>query len=110
MIQEDYYFYSSFVQMILELNGIVCKEEELVDSPKILDYGGIAKKRYYKDTNGDYYYLEDSNRKIYDNKVMEPVKEVVEAINPSDIGVTSSASANAKTLLDEMLQKLLADN
>lgn len=46
-------FFFSFVQMILELNRIVCKEEDLIESPKILDYGGDAKLRYYRDNNGD---------------------------------------------------------
>lgn len=47
--------YSSFVQMILDLNGSMCKEKELTESPKILDYGGVKKMRYYRDTNGEYY-------------------------------------------------------
>lgn len=52
-------FFSSFVQMILQLNGIEWKDEELNESPMILDYGAVAKMRYYKDLNVDYYYLED---------------------------------------------------
>lgn len=66
--------------------------------------------RYYKDTNGEYYYLEDSGRKIYNDKIVELVKEVGESVGPSDIDVTSSAFVDVKTLLDEMLQKFLIDN
>lgn len=106
------FFYSSFVQIILELNDIVCKEEELTESPKILDYGVVKKIRYHRNTNGDYYYLEDSGRKIYDDKIVDPIKEAAETASPFDIGdvATYSSSSNVKTLLDEMLQKLLADN
>lgn len=52
--------FSSFVQMILQLNGIECKDEDLTESPKILDYGVVAKMIYCNDLNGDYYYLKDS--------------------------------------------------
>ncbi|KAL5057062.1 hypothetical protein RYX36_028666 [Vicia faba] len=52
-------FFSYFVQQILEVNMIVSKEEDLTRAPKILDYGGVSKMRYYKDSNGDYYYLKE---------------------------------------------------
>lgn len=98
--------------MILELNEVVGMEEELTASPKILDYGVVEKMRYYRDTNGDYYYLKDSGRKIYDDKIVEPSKEFAETVGPFDIdvGATSYASTDAKMLLDGMLQKLLVDN
>lgn len=98
--------------MILRLSGIECKDEHLTESPKILYYGVVAKMRYYKDLNGDYYYLEDSGRQVYDDKIVEHVKETVEATGPSvvGVGVAFSLSPDVKTLIDDMLQKLLADN
>lgn len=68
-------FFSLFFQTILELNIIVCKKEDLTESPKILDYGGIEKMRYYRDNNGDYYYLEESGQNFYEDKVVKPSKE-----------------------------------
>lgn len=65
------HFYSSFVQMNLQLNGIECKKYELIESPKILDYGVVAKRRYYMDLSGDYPYLEDSGGKIYNDNIVE---------------------------------------
>lgn len=103
-------FHSSFIQMILELNVIVCKEKELIESPKILDFGNVLKMRYYRDSNEDYYYLEESGRKIYDDKIVEPVKEVVGDVGPSDIGATSFAYIDVKTLLNEIIQILMDDN
>lgn len=41
---------------------------------------------------------------------MELAKETIETAVFFGIGVTSSASADVKTLLDKMLQKLLADS
>lgn len=51
-------FFTSFVHMILDLNGIMSKKEYLVEAPKILDESGVSMMRYYKDTDGVYYYLE----------------------------------------------------
>lgn len=78
------FFFSLFVQMILEINGIASKEAALVEAPKILDESVISKMRYYRDSKGDYYYLEQSGRKIYDDKVVEPTKDpFVKAIGSS---------------------------
>ncbi|KAI5430605.1 hypothetical protein KIW84_034989 [Lathyrus oleraceus] len=38
-------FFSSFVMMILQLNGIECKKEELIESLKILHYGECVKEK-----------------------------------------------------------------
>lgn len=32
----------------------------MTEAPKILDYGGVSKMRYYMDFDGNYYYLEES--------------------------------------------------
>lgn len=48
-------FFSSFVKLILEVNEIVSKKEDLVEAPKIFDEFGVYKMRYYKDTHGDYF-------------------------------------------------------
>lgn len=56
--------------MILQLNDIECKEEELIKNPNILDHGIVVKMRYYMDLSGEYYYIKDSDRKIYDDKIV----------------------------------------
>ncbi|KAL5074885.1 hypothetical protein RYX36_013869 [Vicia faba] len=38
-------FYSSFVQQILKINGIMPKDGDINDTSKILDYGGVSKMR-----------------------------------------------------------------
>lgn len=98
--------------MILQLNVIKCKYEDLTESPKILDYGVAAKMRNYKDKNGDYYYLKDSGWQIYYDKILKHVKEGDETIGLSATGVgdASSTSLDIKTLIDDMLQTLVADN
>lgn len=64
------------------------------------------------DSNGDYYYNDDSVRIIYDDKIVEHGKEVVEMVGPftTHVGADSSTSANMKMFIDDTLQKLLADN
>lgn len=61
--------------MILELNGIVSKEEDLVEAPKILDESRVSMMRYYKDTGGIYFYLEKYGRQVYDDRIVEPLKD-----------------------------------
>lgn len=103
-------YFSLFVMTILQLNDIECNEEDLTKSPKILDYGILEKMRYYKDSNGDYYYLEDSGRKIYDDKIHE--KEVTETTDPSiaSASVDASTFVDMNALLDDVTLKVLADN
>ncbi|KAI5431442.1 hypothetical protein KIW84_035580 [Lathyrus oleraceus] len=103
-------YFSSFFMMILKLNGIECKEAYLIESPKILDYGDVAKMRYYKDSNGHYYYLEDFRRHIYDDKILE--KEVTGMTDPSTASgsVVASIYVHVKELLDYVLQIFFADN
>lgn len=64
------------------------------------------------DSNGDYYYNDDSVGIIYDDKIVEHGKEVIDTVGPfiTHVGAGSSTSANMKTLIDDMLQKLLANN
>lgn len=38
-------FFTSFVQLILELNEIVSKEEDLLEAPKILEEFGVSMMR-----------------------------------------------------------------
>lgn len=54
--------------------------------------------------------METSGRRIYDHNIIE--KEAPEATGPSTNGGSSIASTvvDVKALLDDMLQKLLADN
>lgn len=82
--------------MILHLNGIECKEEELIESLKM---------RYFRDLIGDYYYIKDSGKKINYNKIVKHGKEATEMVLPSDTGVDviSSTLVNMKTLIGDML-------
>lgn len=68
-------FSSSFVALILEVNGSVSNKVDLVEAPKVLDYSRVSKMRYYGESNGDYYYLDESGQKVYDNKISELVKD-----------------------------------
>lgn len=81
--------------------GIKCKEQELTESPKILDYGDVSKMRHYMDLNGNYYYLEDPGRQIYDDKIVEQVKETADTVGPfaTGLGAASSTSYDVKTLM-----------
>lgn len=95
------------MQLVLEVIGIKSKEEDLVETHKIMDHCGVYKMGYYTDTNGEYYYLKESSRKVYDDKIVEPVKD------PSDEPSGSSysfLSTDLKSYLDEMVGKILADN
>ncbi|CAI8606178.1 unnamed protein product [Vicia faba] len=61
--------------------------------------------RYYKDFYGDYYYLEESGRNVYDDKELTK--------DPSNEPTRSSygfLSANLKSYLDELVKMILADN
>lgn len=63
--------------------------------------------RYYMDIDGDYYYLEESGKKVYDDKVMDPIND------PSDEAGGSSSGllyADSKSCLYELVGKILADN
>lgn len=105
-------FFSYFVQMILQMNGIECKNEDLTESPKVIDYNVVAKMRQYKDLNGNYYYLEDSGIHIYDGKIVEHEKKAAETTGPfaASVGVAYSTSPDVKTLIKDMLHTLLVDN
>ncbi|KAI5442053.1 hypothetical protein KIW84_011209 [Lathyrus oleraceus] len=86
---------------------IVFKEVNLVEAPKILYYSGVSKMRYYMDIDGDYYYLEESGKKVYDDKVTDPIND------PSDEAGGSSSGllyADSKSCLYELVGKILADN
>ncbi|KAL5074274.1 hypothetical protein RYX36_013258 [Vicia faba] len=66
-------FYSSFVQLVLEANEVVPKKDDKFLTLKILDYGCVSNMRYYRDSeDGSYFYLEESSRKVYDNKIVDP--------------------------------------
>ncbi|KAI5430597.1 hypothetical protein KIW84_034983 [Lathyrus oleraceus] len=90
--------FSSFVMMILQLNGIEGKKEELIESLMILHYGDVSKKSYYMDYTGDCYYLDTSGRRIYDDKIVE--KEPPETNGSSTAGgsAATSTSVDVKAL------------
>ncbi|KAI5397880.1 hypothetical protein KIW84_063625 [Lathyrus oleraceus] len=81
-------FFSSFVHMILEINRIMSKEEDFEEAPKILDESGVSMMIYYRDTNGVYHYLEKYEQNVYDDKIVEPVKD------PSDEGLDALKCIN----------------
>ncbi|KAL5054383.1 hypothetical protein RYX36_035065 [Vicia faba] len=105
-------FYSSFDQMVLELNGIKPKEEDLMGAPICIDESVVSKMRCDTYSDGIFYYLEKSVRKVYDDKVVESRKKAIVTAIASNIRTSCSyfASVIVKVLLDDMLQKLLADN
>lgn len=95
--------------MVLEITKIVSKEEDSAEAPKVLDYAGVSKMRYFRDSNGDYYYLEESGRKLYDDEAMEFDKDpYVEAAGCSSS--SSSLSSNLKPYLDELVRRISTDN
>lgn len=97
--------FSYIVQLILNVSGIVSKEEDMVESQKIMDYYGVSKMRYYRDPDGDYYYLGEPGRHVYDDKVVEPIK------NPSDEpNGPSFGSLSANLDLHELVGYILDGN
>ncbi|CAI8606177.1 unnamed protein product [Vicia faba] len=61
--------------------------------------------RYYRDFDGDYYYLEESDRNVYDEK--DPTKD------PSNEPIRSSygfLSTDLKSYLYGLVKRILADN
>lgn len=60
----------------------------------VLDYVVVAKMRYYRDLSVNYNYLEDSGRKIYDDKIIKQGKEAAKTVDPfhTGVGVTFSTS------------------
>lgn len=96
-------FYSSFVQMILEINGIMSSKDDLVESPKVLDEYGVSMMRYYRDTDGVYYYLEKSGRKIYDDKIVKSLKG---PSNEASVFTYGLSSAEVNIYLDDLVGKI----
>lgn len=63
--------------------------------------------RYYMDIDGDYYYLEESGKKVYDDKVMDPINDASDEAGGSSSGLLY---ADLKSCLYELVGKILADN
>ncbi|CAI8600464.1 unnamed protein product [Vicia faba] len=99
-------FYSYFVHMILEINGIKSKEEDLVEAPKIMDEYRVSMMRYYSETDGVYYNIGKYGRKVYDDKIVERVKDPSYEASGSSFGLLP---VDVKTYLDELVWKILAD-
>ncbi|KAL5079075.1 hypothetical protein RYX36_007496 [Vicia faba] len=102
-------FHSSFIQLILEGNGIVPKDDEQFLTPKIFYYGGVSKMRYYRDyKDGSYFYLEEFGIKVYDDKIVDrPADAIVAHTSTTSYG---SLFLNLKGYLDELLGRLITDN
>ncbi|KAL5074970.1 hypothetical protein RYX36_013954, partial [Vicia faba] len=107
--KKDLLFYSSFIQCILEANKIVPKEDDQFITLKILDYGGVSKMRYFLDSDdGSYFYHEDSGRKVYDNKIVDPPIDPIVA--PTSSTPFGSFPIESKSYLDNIFGILMDDN
>lgn len=65
--------------------------------------------RCYRDSNGDYYYLEESGQKIYDDKVLKPTKDST-IDHAGSSSSSTSLSSDLISYLDELVGRILADN
>lgn len=70
-------FFSSFIQFILELNGVTSAEEDLVEASTLVDSTAIKLMRYFQDDKGVYYYLDNIGRYVYEDIIYFPEKVVV---------------------------------
>lgn len=119
--------FSSFIQVILDLNGISSADEDLVKTPKPIDSNVISLMHYFKDENNVYYYLDNVGRYIYEDKieVLEGLdikhkkKNMMSIIVPGHIGSSSSTSPSssdrllsndAKAYLDGLVSKIMVDS
>lgn len=68
-------FFSSFIQFILELNGITFIEKELVKALKHVDSTAISLMCYYQDKNKKYYYLDTDGSRVYEDRIVKPKKK-----------------------------------
>lgn len=62
-------FFSSFIQFILDLNGISSADAALVEAPKLVDSTVIKMMRYFKDEKEVYYYLDNVGRYVYEDMI-----------------------------------------
>ncbi|KAL5072979.1 hypothetical protein RYX36_011963 [Vicia faba] len=97
---------SKLVSENIEISGIKSKEEDLVEVPKIMDECRVSMMRYYSETDGVYYNLRKYGRKVYDDKILEQVKDPSYEASRSS---SSLLSVDLKTYLDELVRKILAD-
>ncbi|KAL5055995.1 hypothetical protein RYX36_036677 [Vicia faba] len=107
--KKDPLFYSLFVKLLLEVNGIVPKEDDQFLTLTILDYDGVSKMRYYRDSDDDsYFYLEDSGKEVYDNKIVGPPVDHIVASSSST--PSTSLFVEFKSYVDELVGRILYDN
>lgn len=101
--------YSSLVIFILEVNGIMPKEDEDFFTPNILNYGGVSKMRYYRDSEeGSYFYLEESGIKVYDDKIIDP--SVDSTTTPAKTVAFDSLFAELKGYPDNLIGRIITAN
>ncbi|KAL5082020.1 hypothetical protein RYX36_010441 [Vicia faba] len=98
---------SKFVAKNIEVNGIVSNEEDLVEDLTIMDEYRVSMMRYYRYIDGVYYYLEKSGRQMYDDRIMETVKDPSNEVGASSYGLLST---DVKTYLDKLVRNILEDN
>ncbi|KAL5057831.1 hypothetical protein RYX36_029435 [Vicia faba] len=77
--------------------------EDRLKAPKIMDYFGVSNMRYYRDTNVDYYYLEEYSQKVYDDKIVDPIKD---PSNDASGSFSSLLFAYVKSCIDELVGKI----
>lgn len=68
------FFYSSFIQLILELNGITSTDEELVKELKPLDSITISLMCYSQDKK-EYYYLHTNGSLVFEDMFVKLKKK-----------------------------------
>lgn len=119
-------FLSSFIQFILELNGITYVEEDFIEVPKLVDSIVIKLMRYFQDKKGIYYYLDNIISYVYEDMAEFPKenaskkKKVASILDRAIfyyIGSSSSAlshssvrllSGGAKAYIYEWFSKIVA--
>lgn len=113
-------FFSSFIQFILELNGIHSEEDDLHEAPKAFDKSIIKFMRYYLDEDGVYYFFDNHGRYVDEDRIEESEEVLAikkkSASTPNHICSSSDMSSSsdgllsttAKAYFDEWLSKILA--
>lgn len=60
-------FYISFTQLVLERNGVLSYEVDLIKAPKSFDVHAMQQMRYHQDNKDEYYY-QDEFCMIYEDR------------------------------------------
>lgn len=91
-------FYISFTQLVLERNGGLSYEVDLIKAPKSFDVHAMQQMRYHQDNKDEYYYQDEfcmiyEDRFIFYEKV--PNEYVLYKTTPSSTVASSDSLTNA---------------